>query len=103
MSSDWLQWPVAKWEYLILASWWVEAERSESYVTRIQYRHVWQPGDKVQDYASGMSAHVGSEGWELVTITTSSVSLLTVSSPQGNDGYGNFPVHRLFFKRPLPE
>ena len=50
-----------------------------------------------------MTAHMGSEGWELVTITTSSVSLLTVSSPQGNDGYGNFPVHKLFFKRPAAD
>ena len=48
-----------------------------------------------------MSANLGAQGWELVTITTSSVTLLTVSSHQGNDGHGNFPVHKLFFKRPL--
>jgi hypothetical protein len=50
-----------------------------------------------------MSAELGSKGWELVTITTTSVSLPTVLSPQGNDGYGSFPVHKLFFKRELEE
>jgi hypothetical protein len=29
------------------------------------------------------------------------VSLPTVLSPQGNDGYGTFPTHKLFFKRPV--
>jgi len=94
---------MTKWEYLILHSWWIEADRSEDYIARIQYRHVWQPGDDVQEYASGMTAYLGADGWELVTLTSSSVSLLTVSSPQGNNGYGNFPVHSLFFKRPLVE
>lgn len=91
---------MTKWEYLILGSWWVEDKRTEDYPIHIQYRHVWQPGNEVQDFASGMSASLGAEGWELVTITTSSVSLLTVASSQGNDGYGSFPVHKLFFKRP---
>ncbi len=94
---------MTRWEYISLESWWVEASRSADYVTRIQYRHVWKPGNDVQEFSSGMSASLGVDGWELVTITTSSVSLLTASSPQGNDGYGNFPVHKLFFKRPLPQ
>lgn len=94
---------MTKWEYAILDSSWVEANRSDDYIVRIDYRHVWQPGSQVQAYASGMSANLGLEGWELVTITTSSVSLLTTWSPQGNNGYGSFPVHKLFFKRPLPE
>ncbi len=45
----------------------------------------------------------GAAGWELVTITSSSVTLITAISPQGNDGYGNFATHRLFFKRPVSE
>lgn len=91
---------MTKWEYTILQTWWVEQSRSEEYNTTIQYRHVWQPGDEIQDYASGMTASLGAHGWELVTITTSSVTLLTLESRQGNHGYGQFPVHRLFFKRP---
>jgi hypothetical protein len=92
---------MTKWEYLILGSSWVEVSRSADYASRIEYRNIWKPGDDVQDYASGMSDHLGAEGWELVTITTTSVSLLTVVSPQGNDGYGTFPIHKLFFKRPV--
>lgn len=76
---------MTKWDYQILETWWVESGRSDDYLTRIQYRHVWQPGDEVQEFASGMSAHLGVDGWELVTITSSSVSLLTIPSPQGND------------------
>jgi hypothetical protein len=91
---------MTKWDYLILESWWVEAGRSEGYVKNIEYRHVWKPGDEVLDYASGMTANLGASGWELVTITTHSVTLLTVESPQGNNGYGSFSAHKLFFKRP---
>ena len=47
-----------------------------------------------------MTANLGAQGWELVTITTSRVTLLTVDSPQGNNAYGNFSAHRLLFKRP---
>jgi hypothetical protein len=89
-----------KWEYAVLSSWWVEESRSEEYVTRIAYRHVWQPGDEVEDFAQGISANLGADGWELVTITTQSVSLLTADSPQGSNAYGSFPHHKLFFKRP---
>jgi hypothetical protein len=91
---------MTKWEYTILESWWVEAGRSEEYLTRISYRHVWQPGNEVRECSSGMTAELGSQGWELVAVTTNTVSLLTVDSPQGNNGYGSFPVHKFFFKRP---
>lgn len=46
-----------------------------------------------------MTANLGAEGRQLVTITTAEQTLLTVESPQGNNGYGTFAVHRLFFKR----
>jgi hypothetical protein len=92
-----------KWEYFIASSWWVEAGRSDDYAARIEYRHVWQPDENIHDYPSGMSDVLGAEGWELVAITTHPISLLTVSSPQGNNGYGSFPTHKLFFKRPVLE
>ena len=90
-----------KWEYTILSSWWVEEGRSDaSYLTTIGYKHVWAPGPEAQEYCSGMTEYLGSEGWELVTITTSTVTLMTVESPQGRNEYGSFPVHKVFFKRP---
>jgi hypothetical protein len=89
-----------QWEYRILRSWWEESDRSTDHVTRISYRHVWQPGDTTEEFASGMTANLGADGWELVTILTEHQTLLTVDSPQGNNSYGSFPVHRLFFKRP---
>lgn len=91
---------MVRWEYTILSTWWEEVERSDGYVQQISYRHVWQPGETVEEFASGMTANLGAQGWELVTITTANQTLLTALSPQGNDGYGTFPIHRLFFKRP---
>ena len=91
---------MTRWEYLILSSWWEEAERTSDYLTRISYRHVWEPGETKEEFASGMTANLGAEGWELVTITTATQTLLTVDSPQGNNAYESVPVHRLFFKRP---
>lgn len=89
-----------KWDYLILTSWWEEAGRTDDYLTRIQYRHVWKPGEEVEEFASGMTKNLGAAGWELVSTATESTSHRTVVSPQGNDSWGNFPVYRLFFKRP---
>lgn len=91
---------MANWEYTILQTWWEETDRTADYIQRISYRHVWQPGGTKEEFANGMTAHLGTEGWELVTVTTASQTLLTQLSPQGNNGYGTFPVHRLFFKRP---
>lgn len=88
------------WDYLILTSWWEEVDRTKEYVTKIRYRHVWKPGDEVQEFASGMSKSLGAEGWELVSTATESQSYPTVISPQGNDTWGTFPIYRLFFKRP---
>lgn len=90
-----------RWEYVSVASWWEEVSRSADYLTQIQYRHVWQPGPDVVEFANGMTANFGDEGWELVTILTSNTTLLTTVSPQGNDGYSTVPVHRVFFKRPV--
>lgn len=67
---------------------------------RTAYRHVWQPGDEVEEFASGMTKNLGAGGWELVTAGIESVSLPTLISPQGNDSWANFPTYRLFFKRP---
>ena len=91
---------MTKWEYRILSTWWTESGRSDAgYGSSIQYRHEWQPGHEVEEFASGMTANLGEDGWELVTITTASITLATKTTPQ-NDSYGSFPTHKLFFKRP---
>jgi hypothetical protein len=89
-----------RWDYRILQTWWEETNRSTEYVTTVDYRHVWQPGDTVEEWAAGMTANLGADEWELVAITTTSVTLPVVLSPQGNDSYQSFPVHKAFFKRP---
>jgi len=91
-----------KWDYRIIKSWWQEAERVEHSNGSVsyKYRHVWEPGSDVEEYCSGMTANLGSEGWELVTITTTSVSLVSWKSSLNDPTYGTFPVHQLYFKRP---
>jgi hypothetical protein len=88
------------WDYTILKSWWEETGRTEQYNTRISYRHVWKPGDEVEEFGSGMTKNLGADGWELVTAAIESVSYPTLVSRQGNDSWSNFPTYRLFFKRP---
>lgn len=51
-----------KWEYVIYTTRWIEESRSVDYATHIKYRHIWQPGDEIQTFASGMSASLGSKG-----------------------------------------
>lgn len=91
---------VNNWEYKILQSWWRETGRTDDYITLISYQHVWDPGGVVEAFAGGMTANLGSHGWELAVGLSSHQSLLISSSPQGNDAYGTFPVHQLIFKRP---
>lgn len=94
---------MTEWEYLSRQTYWTEAERSGDYVEWISYRHVWKldlenessfPDDAGLD-------NLGKAGWELIAMVPTSVSLMTRSSPQGNNGYSNFTAYMLMFKRPL--
>lgn len=73
--------------------------RSGAAPTHISYRHVWQPGDEVVEFASGMTKNLGVDGWELVTAGVESARYQTIVGPQ-SDAWANFPIYRLFFKRP---
>ena len=94
---------MTKWEYLWRDTYYRETERTEDYITRLRYGHFWKPDLENEVWFPDQDAidAIGAKGWELVTITTASVTLITAISPQGNDGYTSFPTHRLFFKRPL--
>jgi hypothetical protein len=90
-----------QWEYVWRDTYYREVDRTSDYVQVVRYGHFWKPN--LEDEATfpsqeGMDT-LGARGWELVTITSSFVSLVTELSPQGNTGYASFPTHRLFFKR----
>lgn len=87
---------MTKWQYIVLSSWWRETGRDGD---EIHYEHVWMPRDEIVEFAVGLTSDVGSDGWELVTVTTSVVALMTRETPSGGD-YTNHPTHKLFFKRP---
>lgn len=89
------------WEYKWRGTLWVEASRSEDYLTRIEYEHRWRPdGESERPWPDEEGLNeLGAEGWELVSAARGAVSLRTVISPQGNDGYESFPTYALAFKR----
>lgn len=93
---------MVRWEYIWRATYWTETERSSDYITRIRYTHVWKPdlSREVPFPDQEGIDRLGDAGWEMVTVTTGSVTLLTVESPQGNNQWSNFPTHTLYFKRP---
>jgi hypothetical protein len=93
------------WEYRWRTTYYREIDRKDDgYAKRPEYAHVWKPDLEAEAYfpdQDGLDA-LGAQGFELVTITSQDVTLLTRASPQG-DSYGAFPTHTLWFKHALED
>lgn len=94
---------MVEWEYRWRTTYWDESERSDGYVQWVSYRHVWKPDrENVAFYPDDDGLNLlGKDGWELVAVTPSQVSLLTRISPQQGDSYSPYTICTLIFKRPL--
>lgn len=83
-------------------TYWGEAGRSGDYVQWVTYQHTWKPDRETEvpfPDQNGLD-NLGKTGWELVTMTSDQVSLVTRVSPQG-DSYAQYTTLLLMFKRPL--
>lgn len=93
------------WEYRWRTTYWSEVGRDNAgYITRVKYEHFWKPdlkGEVMYFPDDRGFEYFGAEGWELIAVLPHSVTLITVISPQGNDGYGTFSSYTLIFKRPI--
>jgi hypothetical protein len=93
---------VTTWEYRWLKTYWVESGRSDDYITTISYSQVWKPDGQTEEPFHGRDGlnRLGTAGWELVSMATSTESQPTRVSPQQGTSYSSFPVYDLVLKRP---
>jgi hypothetical protein len=98
----WQDRPMTQWKYRWRTTYYVRTnEKGEEYVFWPEYAHVWKPDLTTEvpfPDQDGIDA-LGALGFELVTITSTPVNLLTRSTSQG-DSYGPFPTFTLWFKSP---
>ena len=94
---------MTEWAYLWRETYWAESSRTKDYIEWIRYQHVWMPDLKTEvpfPDQDGLDS-LGKAGWELVTMTSDSVSLATRISPQQGESYSAHRTYLLMFKRPL--